>query len=839
MRKRTLLILIFSLLLCGCLKQGNNNTTVTTADTAPETTVSETSVTEETTEAAEVTEETTTVTETEIEIDDAALEKQRESLESLIRVQASEGREKLLDIREGVLVPLDEDGTAGLVAECGGSFWFTDGASAKEIRKCDWGMKLDREQLGGHIIIKLTTQNGRFSYRYEVVDGDIHELAGSGILGEMTDTGNNVYTAVCHGYDKGPDTVSHIWKNYWFYFENGELKEYTGEKITKADFMQYSGGKAVLDNITAEGGEVTDILYRKNDIVNVNYTITENDVVYNKFLNYDVSGGDCKEVKNTYDGKENNYGMYLPSVLNPYTDEQLALHEVIKNFAGDESGYEITNTLFGDLDGDGKNELIAVYGERVETEMVSGGAEGELWFASGNIAYKLGNSLQWLKPVKIVSAGQTIVKVERAYTAAIGGINSAADCFLIKNSSATEIESPRPSALTPDGKHGDFISSEMAMDCGYEDSSNYSDIFWSGRTWKTYWFYFLNNKISEYYGEEITAEDFLKYEGAEDVLKKVADEGMEVRSILKRGNGIININFGKRNELDHGIGFTEIFDNITVKYRNGKVFVIEDNNGLEGIYHPAFVEYEKTGQSDFEIFSGMIYDTAEGDENSVILERFFGDTNNDGKSELYAYYGNEDNFELWYADEKGAEKSGKDYELMTLEGDIILKKPRSEEKSDIIDYYIMRDGRTRRLNAYNAKNMQRSTASDNDFSGSITAPDAFSDGSEETTKEYWFYYRNGAFNEYGAKIITEEELAEYKGTRAFLDEISSMGGDLKEIILRENGIININYDAHMQNMIQHYYLTIKLDDKDRAEDITPRNEDGTLNNRGYYLLTLK
>ena len=838
MRKRTLAAIIFSLLLCGCnFGQGNNEVTGTTAaETSPETAVSETSDTSETAEATEVTSDTA-VTEAVIEIDDAALEKQRKSLEDLIRITASEGREKIFDIQEGVLVPLDQEGTAGLVAECMGKYWFTDGASVKELRKCDTGMKLDREQLGGHVIAKITTGNERYSYRYEVSDGDIYELSGSGILGEISDMGNGVYAAVCHGYDKGPDIIEHTFKNYWFYFEDGDLKEYTGEKITKADFMQYTGGKAVLDNITAEGGEVTDILYRKNDVVNVNYTVTKDGETYNKFFSYDVSGGDCKEVKNTYDGKENNYGAYLPSVLNPYTDEQLALHEVIKNFAGDKPGCEIANTLFGDLDGDGKNELIAVYGERIEDGLISGGVDGELWFASGNIAYKLGNSLQWLNPIKIVSAGQTIVKVEHAYPWVWGGINSAAYCFLIKNSSAAEIKSPNPSALELDGKHGDLISTQMAMDCGYEESSDYSDGFWSGRTWKPYWFYFINNEISEYYGKEITTEDFLKYEGAEDVLKKVADEGMEVRSILKRGNGIININFGKRIELDHGIGFSEIYDNITARYRNGKIFVTEDNDGLEGIYHPAFVEFKKTGQSDFEKFSSMIYDTAEGDEKSFILERFFGDTNNDGKSELYAYYGTEENSSLWYADEKGAEASGKEYELITLDGDILLRKPRSEEKSDIIDYYIMRDGRTRRLNAYDAKSMTRT--SENDFSGYITAADALSDGSEETSKEYWFYYRGGAFNEYGAKEITETELAEYKGARAFLDEISSMGGDVTKIIFRENGIININYDAHLQETTQHYYLTLRLDDKDRAEDITPRNEDGTLNNKGYYLVSLK
>ncbi|MCH5193632.1 MAG: hypothetical protein J1F11_06700 [Oscillospiraceae bacterium] len=835
MRKRTLAILIFSLLLCGCnFGQGNNNVTETTAETSE--TTADTTVSETEAEVTETTSDTAVVTEAVIEIDDAALEEQRESLEGLIRITASQGEVDIYDIEDSVLVPLDEDGRAGLAAKCGGKYWFTDGLYANELRSSAYGMKLDREQLCGRIIVKITTENGRYSYRYAVSDGDVREMAVSGKVGDITSLGNGTYTAVCHDYDKSPDSAEHTWKSYWFYSEDGELKEYTGEKITKADLMKYTGGKAVLDGIEAKGGEVTDILYRKNDIVNVNYTIIENDVLCNKFFTYDVSGGECSEVSSSYEGVSNNYGVYLSSVLAPYSEEQLALHELIENSAEGEDGYEILNPIFGDLDGDGKNEVIAVYGERIENSLVSGGAGGELWFASGNIAYRLEPSFSWLSPRKIVSAGQTLVSIDYVYNGGTGGVGSAGVSFLIKSSTADAIEGPHPSGLAPDGRYGDLTGYVISKDYGYEEAFD-GQQNWFGRTWKPYWFYFLDDKISGYYGKEITTEDFLKYDGAENILKSITDKDMEVRSILKRGNGIININYSAKKELIGEEGYGESFDNITVRYRNGRVYTMILGGGQGGIYTPAYDENDKTGQSEFEKFSEMIYDTAEGKSISVILERFFGDTNEDGKSELYAYYGTPDDYSLWYADENGAVQSDKDYELLTLDGDIVLKKPRSEEKKEFTDYYIMRDGKTRRVNAYGAKRM--TPVDGNDFIGYITADDALSSGGHETEKEYWFYYRNGAFNQYGARYITEEELLEYKGTRAFLDELSSMGGDLKEIILRENGIININYDAHTQEAVQHYYFTLKLDDKDRAEDITPRNEDGTLNNKGYYLLTLK
>ncbi|MDE5859005.1 MAG: hypothetical protein K2H23_01215, partial [Oscillospiraceae bacterium] len=166
--------------------------------------------------------------------------------------------------------------------------------------------------------------------------------------------------------------------------------------------------------------------------------------------------------------------------------------------------------------------------------------------------------------------------------------------------------------------------------------------------------------------------------------------------------------------------------------------------------------------------------------------------------------------------------------LFIADGDTVLKN------ND--EHFVIRGGKARQLNTFGAKKMTRTE--NGDFTGIVTAEDAYSDNTVKTEKEYWFYYNDGAFREYTAKEITEEQLAEYKGSRAALDEITSMGGEVVSILQRENGIININYDAHTQELTMHYYLTLKIDDKGRAEDITPKNDDGTLNNRGYYLKSL-
>lgn len=147
--------------------------------------------------------------------------------------------------------------------------------------------------------------------------------------------------------------------------------------------------------------------------------------------------------------------------------------------------------------------------------------------------------------------------------------------------------------------------------------------------------------------------EFLEYGGAQTVPDKISAGGYTLNNILKRGNGLINVNYSiKEEKYDE-----EYFDNITLFYRNGKVIEKEHGNG---VYEACFAAREKTSQTDFERFSEMIYDTAEGDENSFIRERFCGDHDSGGKNELYAYYGTDENYSLWFADDNGARQASED-----------------------------------------------------------------------------------------------------------------------------------------------------------------------------------
>jgi hypothetical protein len=92
----------------------------------------------------------------------------------------------------------------------------------------------------------------------------------------------------------------------------------------------------------------------------------------------------------------------------------------------------------------------------------------------------------------------------------------------------------------------------------------------------------------------------------------------------------------------------------------------------------------------------------------------------------------------------------------------------------------------------------------------------FDEGSNgaHTWKPYYFYYDNG-FREYGGTEISLEELLTYKNADIYVDEIKNLRGEITNILIRGNGIININYkvrDPDVYYLKWNYYYTLKITD---------------------------
>lgn len=505
------------------------------------------------------------------------------------------------------------------------------------------------------------------------------------------------------------------------------------------------------------------------------------------------------------------------------SEEQAALEKLILEAAEEtENPYAVSSSMFGDFDNDGKNECILVVGDFDFLHSMP----QSLWFASGDRAYRLIYYGNCFSPEIVTSCGNTFIKVERRVMYDPGmDIEIFSQYFLLKDSLVSEANGiPYGKNVYPYGEFGDFIAQQggHGINTELDKTDMEASPVTTERTRKTYWYYSMDGRSYGYAGRKITEEEFLKYEGASAVLDKVNGDGMKIVSIIKRGCGIINVSLIKEDETEEYI-FTSYYTK-TLKYRNGKLFDVTENYDSGGNYRYK----EDTEQTDFERFSEMIYDTAEGDENSFIRERFYGDTDKDGKNELYAYYGTDENFSLWFADDSGAKKVTEDIKLFYADGDVLMKN------GD--DYFVIKNGRQKKLDTMGAENF--SLQEDGSFTGYISSGYADSTRSDVIRQLYWFRYKDGKISDYTGTDITEEELLQYGGGRAFLDEVAARGGDLVNIVRRENGIININYALHNQTTTKRFFMTLEIDADNKLTDITPKKEDGTPDNAGWYLHSL-
>lgn len=481
-------------------------------------------------------------------------------------------------------------------------------------------------------------------------------------------------------------------------------------------------------------------------------------------------------------------------------DEQAALEKLILEAAEESNNpHAVSSSMFGDYDNDGKNECILV----IDGYDMLAYPRRSVWFASGDKAERLVPFGNWFSCEIVASCGNTFIKIENMVTET----RPLSRYFLLKSSSVTSYNNIIPTAggVYPDGEYGDFKAS-------YNPDREYEK---SGLMYQTYWFYYLNGKFGEYAGREITEKEFLEYDGAQAVLDEISEKEFKLKNILKRSNGIINVN---------GVTEDDWYCYRTLKYRGGKVTYVDGYN--DGFYFDIVEDNYK--QTDFERFSEMIYDTAEGDENSFIRERFYGDTDKDGKNELYAYYGTDENFSLWFADDSGAKKVTEYIKLFYADGDVLMKN------GD--DYFVMKNGKQKKLDTMGAEDF--SVQADGSFTGYITSGYADSTRSDVIRQLYWFRYKDGKISDYTGLDITEEEFLQYGGGRAFLDEVAARGGDLVNIVRRENGIININYALHNQTVTNRFFMTLEIGADNKLTDITPKNEDGTPDNAGWYLHSL-
>lgn len=226
----------------------------------------------------------------------------------------------------------------------------------------------------------------------------------------------------------------------------------------------------------------------------------------------------------------------------------------------------------------------------------------------------------------------------------------------------------------------------------------------------------------------------------------------------------------------------------------------------------------------------------------------YDDFDGDGTSEAFAFCGKAgaEYLEgvLWYVNENYAaelNKSGKweNPEIVTVEGTTFLF---AENYDDGLTYVFGIENSKVFETAVSGMFENLEHIGGRDFTAEFTSYDYFEEEEkakeqEPTTKKYWFYLENGEFHEYGAddslrradlrkyeagsdvidiiykQGLIDELLEKYypDATEEELEFIAEEAGYFHSIMLRENGIINLNFYGAYDDC---FYITFRVSETD-------------------------
>ena len=238
---------------------------------------------------------------------------------------------------------------------------------------------------------------------------------------------------------------------------------------------------------------------------------------------------------------------------------------------------------------------------------------------------------------------------------------------------------------------------------------------------------------------------------------------------------------------------------------------------------------------------------AAGLDAELIYPSFIGDFDGDGSDELFAVCGTDDTFgdifgSLWYASADKAMQIYPAYEewggFRTAEvgGDTLILVERRFATDSVTYCYRIENGSPVGLDTFKVCSLTQTDGAD--LIGLKQTYDFCTDGTGSTLKPYWFYYRDGSFHEYSARSIAYENFidgfngnfAQFAYLQPYFDEIKAESGviTITDIIVRDNGIVNINYkiiEDGEEFLAYRYFRTLSVKDGE-VTDITPKINEG-------------
>lgn len=186
-----------------------------------------------------------------------------------------------------------------------GQLWFADAESCEQVSHNTYKYyDIDGKITGAHgeKAIYLYTDRCATSILTDIwkVENGIpvmDQWSGVGQVMCTEDMWYDQFVLICDAYDSYYDAememmMGHTWKPYFFAYENGEVKPYTGEEIDVVNLVEICGFDLVGE-IEKEGYEIGEIYLWEDDIVTINYSIQQADgsIRYENIV-WNCHGGD-------------------------------------------------------------------------------------------------------------------------------------------------------------------------------------------------------------------------------------------------------------------------------------------------------------------------------------------------------------------------------------------------------------------------------------------------------------------------------------------------------------------------------------------------------------------
>lgn len=199
--------------------------------------------------------------------------------------------------------------------------------------------------------------------------------------------------------------------------------------------------------------------------------------------------------------------------------------ECLKNILAEKIKLPILNFIYDDFDNNGVFEAIAFCGDYFEED---GSYFGTLYFVSQNGVQVIREEDGYWNSGQVYDFDNAkIIAITKYFTT--GGITYY---YQVNGDEIIEIKG---------SGYGDGLYQDEQGRMCMTDSQYDACVDGTGHTWNIYYFYW-DNGLKEYGGTQISIDEFLTYEGSNEIVKKIAEDGYEITSIYKRKNGIMNVN---------------------------------------------------------------------------------------------------------------------------------------------------------------------------------------------------------------------------------------------------------------------------------------------------------